>query len=135
MIEKTYKIILFDGVCNFCNASVNFVIDHDKGDVYKFASLQSNAGQQYLKDFDLPLDDFDTFILIDGDQFYTSSTAALMVAKDLEGITKSLYYFIFTPRVLRDLVYKIISKNRYRIFGKKETCHMPTEDRKNKFIK
>ena len=73
-------------------------------------------------------------ILIDDNKFYTSSTAALMVAKDLGGIIKYLYYFIVIPPLFRDIVYKIISKNRYRIFGKNDTCHVPTEDRKNKFI-
>lgn len=134
MINEKHKIVLFDGVCNFCNASVNFIIDHDKKDLYKFASLQSSIGQKYLKNFDFTLDDFDTLILIDGDKFYTSSTAALMVAKDLGGVIGYLYYFIFIPPLFRDIVYKIISKNRYRIFGKNDTCHMPTEDRKNKFI-
>jgi len=134
MINTKHKIILFDGVCNLCNASVNFIIDHDKNNLYKFASLQSSTGQEYLKSFDLTLDDFDTLILIDGDKFYTSSTAALMVAKDLDGIIRYLYYFIFIPPFFRDIVYKIISQNRYRIFGKNDTCHVPKGDRKSKFI-
>jgi predicted DCC family thiol-disulfide oxidoreductase YuxK len=128
------KIILFDGVCNFCNSTINFVIDHDVKDIYMFASLQSEIGQKYLKKYNLPLDDFDTFVLIDGDTFYVSSTAALLVAKDLDSILKYLYILILIPRPIRDMVYKLIAKNRYSIFGKSDSCRIPTEKEKDKFL-
>ncbi len=128
------KVILFDGVCNFCNSTINFVIEHDEKDIYKFASLQSDIGQEYLKKHNLPLDDFDTFVLIDDGKFYVSSTAALLVAKDLNSIVKYLYIFLLIPRPIRDMVYKLIAKNRYSIFGKSDSCRIPTEKEKNKFL-
>lgn len=128
------KIILFDGVCNFCNSTINFVIDRDCKDTFKFAALQSEEGQKYLKKFGLALNNFDTFVLINEENYYVSSTAALLVAKDLCGSIRFLYYFIYIPRFIRDGVYKIIAKNRYQIFGKSDNCRIPTEKEKNKFL-
>jgi len=128
------KVILFDGICNLCNGAVSFVIEHDSNNYYVFASLESEVGQKYLKKFNLPLEDFDTFVLIDEDKFYIASTAALMVAKDLSGWVKYVYLFIYIPRFLRDSVYRLIAKNRYKLFGKKDICRMPTQREKNKFL-
>ena len=97
-------------------------------------SLQSDIGQQYLQKFNLPLNDFDTFILIDGDEFYTASTAALMVSKNLSGFVKYLYPFIHIPKFIRDIFYRLIAKNRYALFGKSEVCRVPTKENKNKFL-
>lgn len=131
---KTEKIILFDGVCNLCNSAINFVIDHDKNNVFKFGSLQSSEGQQYLKKFGLNSENFDSFVLIDGDKFYTKSTAALRVAKELPGLYKLLYGFIIVPSFIRDAVYNFVSKYRYKIFGKSDSCRMPTPELKSKFL-
>ncbi len=127
-------IILFDGVCNFCNSSVNFVIDRDKNSVIKFAALQSEAGQQLLKQFNLPTSEFNSFIFIEGGKVYTASTAALKVSKYLAALWPSLYGFIIVPKFLRDGIYKWIAKNRYKWFGKKDQCMIPGPEVRSRFL-
>lgn len=133
-IPSGKKLILFDGVCNFCNFWVNFIIDRDDKDLFRFASLQSDFGQSILKNLNLSTNDFDTFILIEGKKYFIKSTAALKVIKDILGWLKILYPFIILPEFIRDSVYNLIAKNRYKIFGKSETCRVPTEEEKSKFI-
>ena len=128
------KIILFDGVCNFCNFWVNFIIKRDKKNVFKFAALQSEAGLALLKKFKLSTTDFDTFILIDGENYFTKSTAALKIAKKLKGSVKLFYPFIVLPKFLRDFFYGLIAKNRYKFFGKRDVCRIPTEKERDKFL-
>lgn len=129
-----FKIILFDGVCNLCNSSVNFIIDHDKNNIFKFTALQSETGQNLLKEFSLNAEEFDSVILIDGNNFYSKSTAALKIAKEFPSIWKSLYIFILVPAPLRNIIYDMISRNRYRWFGKKDSCRIPTPALKEKFL-
>ena len=131
---QNHHIILFDGVCNFCNFWVNFIIDRDKDDIFKFAALQSEAGQKLLNKFNLKTEDFDTFILIDGEIYFTKSTAALRIAQKLNYPVKVLYYFIFIPKFLRDLIYSLIAINRYKFFGKRDICRVPTENEKKNFL-
>jgi predicted DCC family thiol-disulfide oxidoreductase YuxK len=131
---QNHHIILFDGVCNFCNFWVNFIIDRDKNDIFKFAALQSEAGQKLLNIFNLKTEDFDTFVLIDGEIYFTKSTAALKIARKLNYPVKVLYYFIFIPKFLRDLIYSLIAMNRYKIFGKRDICRLPSENEKEKFL-
>lgn len=131
---KQSSIILFDGVCNLCNSSVQFVIKHDKDKKFMFASLQSTAGQLLLKQFDLPLQDFNSFILIENEKVFLKSTAALMVAKQLKGAVKLLYGFIIVPPFIRNGAYNFIAKNRYKWFGKKESCILPTAELKARFL-
>jgi predicted DCC family thiol-disulfide oxidoreductase YuxK len=131
---QNHHIILFDGVCNFCNFWVNFIIDRDKDNIFKFAALQSEAGQKLLNKFNLKAEDFDTFILIDGEIYFTKSTAALNIARKLNYPVKVLYYFIFIPKFLRDLVYSLIAKNRYKFFGRRDVCRIPTDEEKEKFL-
>lgn len=128
------KIVLFDGVCNFCNSSVNFIIDRDKHNRFKFAALQTEAGQELLRKHNLPMEDFDTFIFIEGDKYYERSTAALRVVRDFPGLWKLLYAFIIVPPFIRDIFYNIIAKNRYKWFGKRNECRMPTPELKEKFL-
>ena len=128
------KIILFDGVCNLCNSSVQFIIKRDKRNQFLFASLQSAAGQQYLRRFGLPADTFNSFVLVEDDQCYTRSTAALRIARSLGGAWSLLYAFIVLPRFIRDAVYNLIARNRYKWFGKKEACWVPTPELKSKFL-
>jgi predicted DCC family thiol-disulfide oxidoreductase YuxK len=128
------NIILFDGVCNLCNSSVQFVIRHDKGAKFKFASLQSEFGQKILREEQLPVDDLRSFILIENGKVYTRSTAALRVAKKLGGAWPLLYGFIIVPRFIRDAVYDLIARNRYKWFGKQEACWVPTPELKNRFL-
>jgi predicted DCC family thiol-disulfide oxidoreductase YuxK len=132
MINK--QIILFDGVCNFCNFWVNFIIDRDAADSFRFAALQSDKGQELLKKFKLNTGDFDTFILIDDEKFYKKSTAALRISKKLNGAWKIFYSLIIIPKPIRDFVYNLIANNRYKFFGKREVCRVPTEQEKNKFV-
>lgn len=131
---ETSKIILFDGVCNLCNSSVQKVIKNDSKNVFKFASLQSGFGQRFLNENQLNSEEFDSIILIDGDQFYTSSDAALRIGKELKGIYKISSFLLWIPKFIRDGVYRIISKNRYRWFGKQNTCWIPTKELQDKFI-
>jgi len=129
-----HNIILFDGVCNFCNFWVNFTIDRDKDDIFRFAALQSEAGQKLLQEYKLNVSDFDTFVLIVNDKHFTKSTAALKIARKLNYPVKVLYYFIFIPKFLRDLIYSLIAINRYKIFGRRDICRIPSEDERDKFL-
>lgn len=131
---QNHHIILFDGVCNFCNFWVNFIIDRDKDDIFKFAAMQSKAGQKLLNKLYLKTEDFDTFILIDGEIYFTKSTAALKIARKLNYPVKVLYYFIFIPKFLRDLIYSLIAINRYKFFGKRDVCRVPNKNEKKKFL-
>ncbi|MDB5275240.1 MAG: hypothetical protein JWR61_195 [Ferruginibacter sp.] len=131
---KSTSIILFDGVCNLCNGAVQFIIRHDPNGKFLFASLQSEAGQQLLRQHQLPADEFSSFILVQHNKIYTKSTAALYVARQIRGAWCCLYIFIIVPRFLRDAVYNWIAQNRYRWFGKKETCMIPTPELKARFL-
>jgi predicted DCC family thiol-disulfide oxidoreductase YuxK len=106
----------------------------DKKDRFRFTPLQSETGEKLLKKFNLSTNDFDTFVLIDVDKFYVRSTAALIAAKNLTGFWKILYIFIVIPRPIRDFFYNLVAKNRYKLFGKKESCRIPTPEERSKFI-
>ena len=125
-------VILFDGVCNFCNSSVNFIIEHDKKGYFKFAPLQSEIGKTLVDKFGL--NDVDSIILVEDDKAYTHSTAALKFIKHLDGIWSWAYIFVVIPRPIRDFFYKLFAKNRYRLFGKKEVCMMPTPEIRSRFL-
>jgi len=129
-----HKLILFDGVCNFCNFWVNFVIDKDKNDNFRFTAMQSEKGQEILKKFGLNTVIFDSFYLIDSEKIFDKSTAVLLIAKELKSFVKILYPLIFIPKFLRDFLYSFVAKNRYKIFGKREACRIPTVEEKRKFL-
>lgn len=131
---STHPIILFDGVCNLCNSSVQYVIRHDPDAHFHYASLQSESGQLLLKQFNLPTNDFNSFVLIQDGKFYTRSTAALKVAKQLKGFIKIVYGFIIVPPFIRDAVYNLIAKNRYKWFGERDHCMIPTPELKSRFL-
>ncbi|KEZ48409.1 thiol-disulfide oxidoreductase DCC family protein [Metabacillus indicus] len=128
------KILLFDGVCNFCDGTVQFVLKHDKKEVFSFASLQSEAGQSLLRKHGLPLEDYDSFVYLDEGKVHTKSTAALRVLKELGGIYRALYLLIAVPKPIRDAVYMMIAKNRYKWFGKKDACTLPSKDVRKRFL-
>jgi len=128
------SILLFDGVCNLCNRVVQFTIRRDSKGKFKFASLQSESGQTLLEKFGLPKDELRTFVLVKGDRYFLKSTAALNVLRELGGVWKLFYVFIIIPRPLRDFLYSIISKSRCRIFGKRNTCMIPTPDISKRFL-
>ncbi len=128
-------IILFDGVCNLCNNAVNFVIKRDKTNSIRFAPLQSEAANVLLGDYGIPTIGMKSFILIENGKAYMQSTAALKVCKHLKGAWPMLYGLIIIPSFLRDGVYKWIAKNRYKWFGKKGECMIPTAELQSKFLK
>ncbi|MEP7146965.1 MAG: thiol-disulfide oxidoreductase DCC family protein [bacterium] len=128
------KIILFDGVCNLCNSGINYIIDHDKNNRFKFASLQSDAGQSFLKKSGLNNKDFDSVILIEGEKFYTKSTAVLRIAEEFGPLWKLLYVFNVIPAPVRNFFYDIIARHRYKWFGKKDSCRLPTPELQEKFL-
>lgn len=127
-------VILFDGVCNLCNGSVQFVIKHDKDGLFKFAALQTEAGQNLLKKYFLSSTDLNSLVLIENGKAYTQSTAALRVAKKLNGAVKILSGFMIVPAFIRDAVYNTIARNRYRWFGKKDSCMIPTPELNSRFL-
>jgi len=127
-------VILFDGVCNLCNASVQFIIKRDSNKNFMFSSLQSDAGQAILLQNKLENLDFDTIILLEDGIVYDKSTAILKIIRRLSGFYKLGYIFIAVPKFIRDFVYKIISNNRYKWFGKRDTCMIPTKELKLRFL-
>ena len=133
-IATKYEIILFDGVCNFCNASINFVIDHDPEKHFKFAPLQSEIGQAILRKFNKNTEDFDSVILLKNNQLYQKSAAALEITKHLSGLWKYLSVFGILPAFFLNFFYDVIAKNRYKFFGKTEICRMPTPELKVRFL-
>lgn len=134
-LPENKKIVLFDGVCNLCNGAVTFIIKHDKKDVFRFASLQSELGKKLIKERGMDPDQLESIILIEpGKAYYKKSTAALEIAKDLSGGYSLLKNFLFLPQGFRDVVYDFISNNRYKWFGKKESCMIPTPELKAKFL-
>lgn len=134
MKENKNPVILFDGVCNLCNNSVQFVIKRDKKKQFYFTSLQSNAGQQLLKQYQLSPGKFDSFVLIENGKAYTRSTAALRVVKRLGGLLSFLYAFIIIPPFIRNAIYDYVARNRYKWFGKSESCMLPTPELRARFL-
>jgi len=131
-IEK--PVVLFDGVCNLCNRSVQFIIKRDKKKKILFASLQGKMGQEVLKKFNLPADDFNSFILVQGDHIYTRSTAVLRMLKKLGRGWNFLYVFIIVPKFIRNAVYNWIARNRYKWYGKRDECMIPTPELRERFL-
>jgi predicted DCC family thiol-disulfide oxidoreductase YuxK len=129
-----HPVILFDGVCNLCNGAVQYVIRHDPDAFFRFASLQGEAGQKLLKQYDLPTNNFTSFVLVQNGKVYLRSTAALTVAKQLKGLSKLLYGFIIVPAFIRNAVYNFIAKHRYKWFGEKDHCMIPTPALQSRFL-
>ena len=127
-------IVLFDGVCNFCNASVNFVIGRDKAGYFKFAPLQSEIGEELVAKHSIDTADTDSVIVVENDRAYTHSSGALRIAKQLDGIWSWTYAFIIVPKPIRDLAYKLFAKYRYRLFGRQDACMMPTPEIRARFL-
>jgi predicted DCC family thiol-disulfide oxidoreductase YuxK len=127
-------LILFDGVCNLCSGSVKFILKKDSRKKFVFASLQGKKGQEILKKYALSPTDFNSFILIENNNLYTHSTAVLRMLRLLGGGWKLLYGFIIIPRFIRDAVYNLIARNRYKWFGRKEECWLPRPEWKERFL-
>jgi predicted DCC family thiol-disulfide oxidoreductase YuxK len=126
-------VVLFDGVCNLCSGSVRFILKNDKEKKFLFASLQSGYGQNLLQQFNLQVDNFNSFILYQDGKIFSRSTGALKMFEQLSGWGWVKTFWI-VPKFIRDAVYSLIANNRYRWFGKKEACWLPTPDLKARFL-
>ncbi len=132
---NSQPIILFDGVCNFCNSAVNFIIKRNSKSNIMFAAMQSDAGQQLLVKYNLPLADMQSFIFIENGIVYKQSTGALKVCRHLRGLWPLCYNFIIVPKLIRDGLYNWVARNRYTWFGKRPVCMIPTVELKSRFLK
>lgn len=129
------KIILFDGVCNLCDASVQFIYKHDKKDIFRFVAIQSELGQKIIKHIGVDTSKIDSIILYEPGLSYSyKAEAALTIAKNLSGIYSLLGYLNFIPNSIKNIVYDYVAKNRYKWYGKKDACMLPTQELKAKFL-
>jgi len=127
------RIVLFDGECNFCNASVRFILERDPDGQFQFAPLQSATGRALLADSGIG-DEIDSIVLIEDGRPSTYSTAALRIARRLSAPWSWTYALILVPRFLRDWAYRLFAKYRYRLFGKRDECMIPTPDMRSRFL-
>lgn len=128
------SIVLFDGVCNFCNHSIHFIIDRDTGRRYKFAPLQSEVGRRLLAEHHLDPETINSVVLIENGRCYTKSTAALRIAGNLRFPWRLCTALRIIPWFVRDPIYNLIARNRYRIFGKSDACRVPTPELRQRFL-
>ena len=127
-------VILFDGVCNLCNGAVRFFIKHDRRQRLRFASLQSESGRFILEKHGLPDDYLSSIVFVEGESFYLNSTAVLRACRHLGFPWSTAKVFLFIPRPIRDLIYKWIARNRYRWFGKMDSCSLPDPATADRFL-
>ncbi len=128
------SVVFFDGVCNLCNSSIQFIIKHDSKNNFLFAPLQSEDSKKLLNQHKYTIYELNTVVLLKDGKVFTKSSAALHIAKKLKSFWSILWIFIIIPKPIRDVVYDFIAKNRYKWFGKKESCMLPTAEIKNKFL-
>jgi predicted DCC family thiol-disulfide oxidoreductase YuxK len=133
-MKQSQDIVLFDGVCNLCNAAILFIIKRDKNNRFKFAPLESDAGKELLSMHQIDSSKIDSIVLISGDSAFAKAGAALRISKHLTGLWPLLYSLVIIPRCISDGVYDFIARNRYKWFGKKESCMIPTPELKSKFL-
>lgn len=126
-------IILFDGVCNFCDSTVQFIMKHDQAGYFQFAALQSDVGRELLTQFNIPKN-IDSVVLIEDGKVYMESTAALKICKKLDKVWPIYYLFTPIPRRIRNALYKLFAKHRYRLFGRKQACLLPTPAQRQRFL-
>ncbi|MCH7517882.1 MAG: thiol-disulfide oxidoreductase DCC family protein [Candidatus Dadabacteria bacterium] len=132
--EVQNPVILFDGVCNLCNGSVLFILNRDPSGIFKFAPLQSETGKNLLSKFDLPNDKLNSIILVENNEYYLRSTAALKILQRLGALWKIVYVFMLVPRPVRDYIYDIVARNRYKWYGKRAECMIPSSDIESRFL-
>jgi predicted DCC family thiol-disulfide oxidoreductase YuxK len=129
------KIIIFDGVCNLCNSSINYVIDNDKNDIFRFVSLQSDLGIALQNYLGIEIDNIDSIILYNPNEaYYLRSTGALKIMKEFSGLWKLSTIAFLLPRIFRDKIYDFIASNRYKWFGNEDNCRIITPELKSKFL-
>lgn len=134
LVSVGHPVILFDGVCNLCNAAVNFIIDRDPESAFRFAPLQSDIGQALTEQCGIASDKIETMVLIEDGRCFVRSTAALRIARRLSGVWPMLSVLLVVPSPLRDAVYRVIARNRYRWFGQRDACRLPTPDLRSRFL-
>lgn len=132
---RKQSVILFDGVCNLCSGWVQFVIKRDPKELFKFAPLQSEFGNSIIRDYNIKMKGTASIVLIEHNKAHIESTAILRIVSQLKGPIKILRLFSLIPKPIRDNIYRFISKNRYRFFGKKESCLIPSKEIQNRFTK
>jgi predicted DCC family thiol-disulfide oxidoreductase YuxK len=133
-IQDQYDIVLFDGVCSLCNSAIDLIVRNDKGGHFKVGALQDEKAKAILKDYDIEDDYLDSIILVRGNNVFYKSRAALEISRKMKGAWPLLYSFILIPSIIRDPIYDWIARHRYRWFGKKETCRLPTLAERAKFL-
>lgn len=133
-MDSEGHVILFDGVCNLCNGFVQFIIKRDSNAKFKFASLQSNAAKRLLGSVNISSEQFDSVVYISKGVVSQRSTAVLHIVRDMGGVWKLLYALIVLPRFIRDAVYDFVAANRYRLFGKRDECMIPTDEWRGRFL-
>lgn len=133
-MEKNHDIVLFDGVCNLCNSAILFIIKRDKKDRFRFTSLDSHIGKVLLSRHNIDPSKIDSIVLISGDSAFAKADAALNIAKHLNHLWPILYVFKIVPSFISDKIYDFIARNRYKWFGKKESCMIPTPNLTSKFL-
>lgn len=133
-MQNQKQVLLYDGVCNLCNGMVRFVIRWDRKNKIQFASLQSETGKSYLEELGLPTDDLDTLVYVKAGRHFTRSSAVLEIVKDMGGFWRLLYVLIIIPRCLRDPVYRLVARMRYRVFGKRDNCRLPSPEIQERFL-
>lgn len=134
-LPENKKIVLFDGVCNLCDASVQFIYKHDKEDIFRFVAIQSELGQKIIAHLGIDTSKTDSIILYEpGVAYYFKAEAALRIAKELKSWHSILYIFIKVPDFIKNALYDYIAKNRYKWYGKKDACMLPTPELRAKFL-
>ena len=134
-LPKDKKIILFDGVCNLCDTSVQYIIKHDKKDVFRFVSLQSELGEKIINHIGVDRSKTDSIVVYEPRiAYYTKAEASIIIAKSIGGWISLLTIFSILPKSIQNLGYDIVAKNRYKWFGKKESCMMPSHEISTKFL-
>ena len=134
MDKNAVNVILFDGVCNLCNGFVQFLIKQDSKGSFKFASLQSQSAQDLLLTENMSADRFDSVVYISGSEVWQKSAAVLRILNDVGGLWKMFYVLIIIPRIISDAVYDFVATNRYRMFGKRQECMVPTDELRSRFL-
>lgn len=129
-----HPVIIFDGICNFCNGAVNFIIKRDPKGVFVFTPMQSDIAKNLIAQYEAPKIGYDTFLLIKNGSCYYRTDAAFEITKDLTGFWYLFRLFKIFPRVIRDFFYRLFARNRYAIFGRKKQCMVPNEALKNRFL-
>lgn len=133
-VPDEHPVVLFDGVCNLCEGSVQFLIKRDPEGIFRFAPLQSAVAEELLEGYETNPDDLDSVVLLEGEKLYKKSDAVLRAARHIGGVYRLLWSFRWLPRTLRDWLYDFVASRRYGWFGKKETCMMPTPDISSRFL-